>query len=191
MLCTCTIYFYSIGHARYAHNDKVNVPILAMNVQKHNCQMCMVVSCCATGMAFTCSNVLIAVRTVEDWWGMLGLGFHLYIPEDKRREIQHVYSDPKEQLILYWMATDPLASWRRLIRKLDDMSQSPVADAIRDFAEPLAAGIYSVQINSQCLYTILTCILVYVHAYLCMYIHVHVYTVCEYCILVYMYTVCT
>ena len=123
-----------------------------MNVQKHNCQMCMVVSWCATGMAFTCSNVLTAVRTVEDWWGDDGLGDNLYIPEDKMREIQRVYSDPEEQkrqLILYWMATDPLASWRRLITHLDDMRQSPVADAIRDFAEPLAAGIYSVKTNTQ------------------------------------------
>ena len=139
-------------HARHAHNDRINVSILAMNVQKHNCQMCMVVSLCATGMAFTCSNVMIAVRTVEDWWGEYGLGNSLYIPEDKMREIQRVYSDPEEQkrqLILYWMATDPLASWRRLITHLDDMRQSPVADAIRDFAEPLAAGIYSVQTNTQ------------------------------------------
>ena len=65
-------------------------------------------------MAFTCSNVLIAVRTVEDWWGEDGLGVYLYIPEDKMREIQRVYSDPEEQkrqLILYWMATDPLAGF--------------------------------------------------------------------------------
>ena len=94
-------------------------------------------------MAFTCSNVLRAVRTVEDWWQYDGLGFNLYISEEKRIEIQQVYSDPEEQrrqLILYWMSTDPLASWRRLITQLDDISQSPVADGIRDFAEPLAAG---------------------------------------------------
>ena len=94
-------------------------------------------------MAFTCSNVLRAVRTVEDWWGGHGLGFWLYISEEKRKEIQLVYSDPEEQrrqLILYWMSTDPLASWRRLIPGLDWMGQSPVADGIRDFAEPLAAG---------------------------------------------------
>ena len=99
---------------------------------------------CTTGMAFTCSNVLRAVRTVEDWWGEDdGLGYNLYISEEKMKEIQLVYSDPEEQrrqLILYWMSTDPLASWRRLITELDDMSQSPVADGIRDFAEPLAAG---------------------------------------------------
>ena len=98
---------------------------------------------CTTGMAFTCSNVLRAVRTVENWWREYGLGYRLYISEEKSEEIQLVYSDPEEQrrqLILYWMSTDPLASWRRLIRQLDRMSQSPVADGIRHFAEPLAAG---------------------------------------------------
>ena len=94
-------------------------------------------------MAFTCSNVLRAVRTVEDWWRGDGLGYWLYISEEKRKEIQQVYSDPEEQkrqLILYWLSTDPLASWRTLIWQLDQMSQSPVADGIRDFAEPLVAG---------------------------------------------------
>ena len=94
-------------------------------------------------MAFTPSNVLGAVWPVEDWWGDVGLGVYLYISKEKRKEIQQLYSDPEEQkrqLIIYWMSTDPLASWRRLIRELDHMSQSPVADAIRDFAEPLAAG---------------------------------------------------
>ena len=98
---------------------------------------------CATGMAFTCSNVLRAVRTVEDWWERGELGDNLYISEEKRKEIQLMYLDPDEQrrqLILYWMSTDPLASWRKLITQLDEMYQCPVADGIRDFAEPLAAG---------------------------------------------------
>ena len=98
---------------------------------------------CAPGMAFTCSNVLRAVRPVENWWGGRGLRINLHISKGKRDEIQQMYFDPEEQkrqLILYWMSTDPLASWRRLITVLDWIGQSPVADGIRDFAEPLAAG---------------------------------------------------
>ena len=94
-------------------------------------------------MAFTSSNVLRAVRIVENWWGEYGLGHWLSISEEKRKEIQLMHLDPDEQrrqLILYWMTIDPLASWRRLIGRLDRMRQSPVADNIRDFAEPLAAG---------------------------------------------------
>ena len=93
-----------------------------------------------TGMAFTPSNVLRAVWPVEN---RDRLGAYLYISGEKREEIQQLYSDPEEQkrqLIIYWMSTDPLASWRRLITRLDYIRQSPVADAIRDFAEPLAAG---------------------------------------------------
>ena len=107
------------------------------------CSLFGVCGMCVPGMAFTCSNVVRAVRPVEDWWEGGGLGNNLYISKEKRYEIQQMYSDPEEQkrqLILYWMSTDPLASWRRLITELDFMRLSPVADGIRDFAEPLAAG---------------------------------------------------
>ena len=80
---------------------------------------------------------------LENWWGRGGLGSWLYISEEKRNEVQRVYYDPEEQkrqLILYWMSTDPLASWRRLITRLDSMNKSPVGDAIRDFAELLPTG---------------------------------------------------
>ena len=113
---------------------------------------------CATAMAFTCSNVLSAVSTVENWWGEdNGLGFNLYISAEKRKEIQQAYPDTEEQkrqLIHYWMSTDPLASWRRLITQLDRMSQSPVADAIRDFAEPLLAGIVQKIVWVMCIHNV-------------------------------------
>ena len=137
----CTLYMYM--HAYYVHYTCTCTHIYYMYIQHSKI---IGLSCffavCTTGMAFTCSNVLRAVRTVENWWGENGLGYNLYISEKKREEIQRMYSDPEEQRrqILYWMSTDPLASWRRLITELDDMSQSPVADGIRDFAEPLAAG---------------------------------------------------
>ena len=108
---------------------------------------------CAPGMAFTCSNVLRAVRPVEDWWGKWGLAYYVYISKEKRDEIQQMYFDPEEQkrqLILYWMSTDPLASWRRLIRELDEMGLSPVADGIRDFAEPLKAGTCVILLEIVC-----------------------------------------
>ena len=95
-------------------------------------------------MAFTYSNVLLHLRAVVDWWGNHGLWEWLYISEDKRTAIRATYSDleeQKRQLVLYWITTDPLASWRRLITRLDGMRQSPVADAIRDYAEPLAGAI--------------------------------------------------
>ena len=80
---------------------------------------------------------------MKNWWEYNGLGVYLYISEKKWKEIRLAFHDPEEQrrqLILYWMSTDPQASWRRLITRLDYMSQSFLADGIRDFAEPLAAG---------------------------------------------------
>ena len=136
----CTLYMYM--HVYYVRYTCTHIYYMYIQHSKIIGLSCFF-AVCTTGMAFTCSNVLRAVRTVEDWWGDDGLGDWLYISEEKRKEIQLVYSDPEEQrrqLILYWMSTDPLASWRRLITRLDWMSQSPVADGTRDCTEPLAAG---------------------------------------------------
>ena len=136
----CTLYMYMhVYYVRYTCTYIYYMYIQHSKIIGLSCFFAV----CTTGMAFTCSNVLRAVRTVENWWERGGLGYNLYISGEKREEIQLVYSDPEEQrrqLILYLMSTDPLASWRRLITGLDDMRQSPVADGIRDFAEPLAAG---------------------------------------------------
>ena len=84
-----------------------------------------------------------AVREVEEWWGSLlggALAGWLYIPESKQDEIRLNFPDEmeqKRQAISYWINTDPLASWRRLITALDMMRETKVADSIRSNAEPL------------------------------------------------------
>ncbi|CAI8009012.1 hypothetical protein GBAR_LOCUS6102, partial [Geodia barretti] len=45
--------------------------------------------------------------------------------------------EQKKQLISFWINTDPLASWRRLIWALDGMKETKMADSIRSYAEPL------------------------------------------------------
>ena len=88
----------------------------------------------------TPSNVMRAVREVEDWWGACGLGYYLYIPESKWEEIRQNFPDEmdqKKQAISYWINTDPLASWRRLIRALDVIRKTKLADSTRSNAEPL------------------------------------------------------
>ena len=81
------------------------------------------------------------VREVEKWWGRFGsLAGHLYIPESKQGEIRQKFTEDveqKRQAIFYWINTDPLASWRRLIWVLDCMGQAHLADSIRPNAEPL------------------------------------------------------
>ena len=79
------------------------------------------------------------------WWGRLGdyppsLAGYLYIPESKQNEIRHYFPDEmdqKKQMIVYWINTDPLASWRRLITALDEIGETELADSIRSSAEPL------------------------------------------------------
>ena len=68
----------------------------------------------------------------------------LSIPPSKQAEIRRNSPDEmeqKRQAISWWINTDPLASWRRLITALDDMEETKVADSIRSNAEPLT-GIY-------------------------------------------------
>ena len=88
----------------------------------------------------TPSNVMRAVREVKRWWGEFALGYYLSIPETKREEIRRNIPDEmdqKKQAISYWINTDPLASWRRLITALDWVEETKLADSIRSNAEPL------------------------------------------------------
>ena len=84
------------------------------------------------------------VREVLSWWGD---GFDdelagsLFIPASKQEEIRKFpFVKQKEEAISYWINTDPLASWRRLIMQLDWIRQSHLADSIRPNAEPLTGN---------------------------------------------------
>ena len=92
------------------------------------------------------SNVLKAVRELKRWWGGYGglwsgaLAGCLVIPRSKQDEIRRNFPDEmeqKRQAISYWINTDPLASWRRLITALDRMEETKVANSITSNAEPL------------------------------------------------------
>ena len=103
--------------------------------------------CVVAGVPLTPSNVMREVREVEDWWGEVGLGHYLCIPESKREEIRQKFPDEmeqKKQLITYWINTNPLASWRRLIWALDMIKETKTADSIRSYAEPLT-GMYCIE----------------------------------------------
>ena len=110
--------------------------------------MCVFVP--APVVPLTPSNVMRAVREVE---GVGGLGLWLFIPDSKQEEIRQNFPDEmdqKKQAISYWINTDPLASWRRLITALDRMRETKLADSIRSNAEPLTG----IQVH------VCTCILV-------------------------------
>ena len=72
-----------------------------------------------------------------------GLAGCLHIPKSKQDEIKHNFPDEleqKKQVISYWINTDPLAGWKRLIRALDWMEETQLADSIRSNAEPLTGS---------------------------------------------------
>jgi hypothetical protein len=90
-------------------------------------------------MTFTRGNVQRAVWDVRDS-GRLGVC--LRVSWKRWREIQSQFSgDPKQEkkaYIDYFMAHDPLASWRRVIVALDAIPEKEVANKIRHLAEAVA-----------------------------------------------------
>ena len=76
----------------------------------------------------------------------------LWIPESKEDMIRLNFPDEmdqKKQAMSFWINTDPLVSWRRLIRALDGIGETKLADSIRFNAEPLTGTVYSVGYISQ------------------------------------------
>ena len=75
--------------------------------------------------------------------GMGGLAYWLHVPQSKEDEIKQNFPDEleqKKQMISYWINTDPLAGWRRLITALDWIGETQLADLIRSNAEPLTGS---------------------------------------------------
>ena len=99
---------------------------------------------CTPGVPLTPSNVMGAVEKAKKWWrGDMGLTYWLNIPKSKEGEIKHNFPDEleqKKQVISYWINTDPLAGWRRLITALDWIEETQLADLIRSNAEPLTGS---------------------------------------------------
>ena len=109
-----------------------------------SCVSIMTVLCVyyMTGVPLTTSNVLAVVRKVKRWGGQgsRSLTYLLFIPESKQDEIKANFPDEldqKKEAISYWINTDPLASWRRLIIALVKMGETELANSIKSNAEPL------------------------------------------------------
>ena len=64
----------------------------------------------------------------------------LDIPSDKLAELQSAHHSTDEQeaaVVRYFLLKDPLASWRRIIQRLDELYYNNIADRIRHYAEEL------------------------------------------------------
>ena len=78
----------------------------------------------------TVDEAVRVVEGVQDWRLLSSFGC-LWVPESKRGESVN-------ELITYWIATDPFPSWRRLICALYESGEEGIADSVRHYAEPLA-----------------------------------------------------
>ena len=68
------------------------------------------------------------------------MGRSFSIPQSKLDEIRKTFPhemNQKKQAVLYWINTDPEASWRRLIQILDGIQETEVANSIRSNSEPI------------------------------------------------------
>ena len=122
-----------------------------------------------TDIPLTTSNVVRLMKELRKWWKrefeLSSLVEWLYIPKSKEDMIRLNFPDEmdqKKQAMSFWINTDPLVSWRRLIRALDGIGETKLADSIRFNAEPLTGTVYSVGYISQ--HTIW--ISLYLHVYL-------------------------
>ena len=74
----------------------------------------------------------------------------LQLPESQRHKIEAEYSTEDERrtaAVRYWLASDPYASWRRLIRQLHRFEEHAVAKQIYHYAEKLTGMTYTLQIR--------------------------------------------
>ena len=71
----------------------------------------------------------------------------LHIPINKRAELNQEYPNVEQRIeatVRFWLLTDPLASWRRIIERLDNWGRHVSADQIRHYAEELIGMFYPV-----------------------------------------------
>ena len=98
--------------------------------------------------ALTADNVLRELKDVSwtilssnKWRGLTVLhNGVLWLPDSQRRKIESEYSTEDQQkkvAIQFWLSSDPFASWRRLIRQLDQFEEHAVAKQIGRYAEKL------------------------------------------------------
>ena len=73
----------------------------------------------------------------------------LRLPDSQRCKIEAEYSSEdqwRKEAVQWWIASDPYASWRRLITRLDDFEEHAVANQIHRYAEKLTGMTCTLQI---------------------------------------------
>ena len=108
-----------------------------------------------TVTAFTVSKVSKVLEVVA--WGTLCN--ILCVPGSKRQELEALFASDecrREEAIKWWIMTDPLAGWRRLVHELYRWSanECAIGDKIRHYCEELN-GMCTIHATPQCECTII------------------------------------
>ena len=92
--------------------------------------------------ALTVNNFVRQLRDIA-WDTLCGV---LFLPLSQRHKIVNEYATENQcryAAVHFWLFSDPYASWRKLIRQLDDYKQHAVANRIRVYAEKLSGMLVS------------------------------------------------
>ena len=113
-----------------------NVVIDSCAAQYHVIPLSLLLS--PSNTALTVDNVVRQLKDIT-WNTLCSV---LLLPHSQRRKIKNEYATENQHrnaAVHFWLFSDPYASWRRLIARLDFNGQHAVVGRIRDYAEKLTA----------------------------------------------------
>ena len=73
-----------------------------------------------------------------DWGNLCGV---LQLPYSQQTRIEDDYSQEerrRKEAVLFWLDCHPYASWRLLIKQLDDWEEHSVAECLHSYAEEVS-----------------------------------------------------
>ena len=114
----------------------------------YNIYSCIDLCGYSNATALTVNNIVKALHGI----GMRKINDVLYIPDNKRDELEREYPNVEQRIeatVRFWLLTDPLASWRRIIQQLDFWDEHVNADQLRHYAEELPGMFYPIDYLRQ------------------------------------------
>ena len=102
-----------------------------------------------TGQTLTVDNILNELKDV-DWGNLCGV---LQLPHSQQTRIESKYDledRRRKEAVLFWLKFHPYASWRLLVKQLDDWEEHSVASILHSYAKEVPqSGMY---VQSYCFY---------------------------------------
>ena len=110
-----------------------------------------------TPTALTLKNVLSEL-TALDWETLCDPSGVLWLPHSQRRKIENEFSENEQRktaAVLFWLTSNPLASWRWLIWQLDVEKRYSLSERLRPYAEKLT-GMFGCSLYCHWVWTSVT-----------------------------------